>query len=252
MKITVAAVLFLTAQQTSAQATHVAHVAPTKQVSALDSVFSNILNEDILLPVLIDSAIKHNPEVNRVDNSVGLAKENLQVAKKNIWNAFSLFSSYNYGTTGNVTTGALSTITLSQSNYYNVGAGIQMPISLLITRKHAIKASEYQVKMAQSEKDGAAQYISQEVIRLYQELKLAHNLVRVASEAKQSALVNYQMTQKQFMQSDVAVSELSRIQDIYAKASIEFETDVNRFQTAYLQLENYTGIKLSNLINLLR
>lgn len=215
---------------------------------ATDSMVLNALNSGKLLPLLIDSAIRHNPEVKRVDNSVGLAEENLKMSKNNIYNALSLFSSYHYGTTGNLTSGQVSTITLTQSSYYTMGVGIQLPLTHLISRKSLIRSGEYQVKMAQSEKEGAAEYIKQEVIRVYQELKLAHKLVSVSSEGKQSAAINYKMAEKQFLQGDINVAELSRVQDISNKSNIEFETHVNRFQTAWLQLEIFTGVNLSNLI----
>ena len=57
-----------------------------------DSLLIRAFESGKLLPMLIDSAIKHNPEVNRVNNSIGLAKENLSITKKNIYSAFSLFS----------------------------------------------------------------------------------------------------------------------------------------------------------------
>jgi outer membrane protein TolC len=213
-----------------------------------DSMVLGALNSDKLLPLLIDSAIKHNPEVKRVDNSIGLAEENLKMSKNNIYNALSLFSSYHYGTTGNLTSGQVSTITLTQSSYYTMGVGVQLPLTHIISRKSLIRSGEYQVKMAKSEKDGAEEYIKQEVIRVYQELKLAHKLVTVSSEGKQSASINYKMAEKQFLQGDINVTELSRVQDISNKSNIEFETYVNRFQTAWLQLEAFTGVNLSNLI----
>ena len=213
-----------------------------------DSLLVRAIESGRLLPMLIDSAIKYNPEVNRVDNSIGFAKENLALTKKNIYSAVSLFSSYNHGNNANVISGTVSNVSLVQSNFYNVGVYFQLPLTHVVSRKNAIKASEYQVKMAESEKEGAAKYISQEVIRVYQELRLSLNLVKVATESKQTALVNYQMCQKQYLNNDIPLTELSRIQDIYSKASIEYETDLNRFQTAYLQLESYTGVNLSTLI----
>ena len=213
-----------------------------------DSLFTHLLSTDKLLPALLDSAVKHNGKVNGVDESIGLAKENLAIEKKNVYSAFSLFSSYNYGNNANVIKGNITNVNLTQSNYYNAGIYLQLPLSYLISRKNSIKAGEHQVKMAEYEKEDAAQYIKDAVIQEYQEMKLAAHLVQVASEGKQAAYVNFQMSQKQFIQHDIPLTELSRIQDIYTKAAIEFEMDVNRFQTAYLKLENFTGVKLSNLI----
>jgi outer membrane protein TolC len=235
-KIFVFSILFLTANHA------------ISQLLVNDSLLTKVLETDVLLPMLIDSAIKNSPEVNRIDNSIGFAKENLEVNKRSIYDALSLFSSYSYGTTGNVTAGSLSTFTTSQTNYYNAGIGLQLPLSRVLSRKHVVRSGEYQIKMAQSEKENAALYVKQEVIRLYQEFKLAQRLVFVAGDGKQTALVNYNMSQKQFLQNDIALTELSRVQDIYTKAAIEFESDVNRFQTSSLQLEAYTGVKLANLI----
>ena len=79
-------------------------------------------------------------------------------------------------------------------------------------------------------------------------MKLAQKLVLISSKGKQTAYVNYSLAEKEFIQGNGSLDQLSRLHDIYSKACSQFESDVNRFQTNYLQLQEYAGIKLSNLI----
>lgn len=207
-----------------------------------------LLRNDVMLPVLIDSAIYRNPEVARINSAIGLAQENLKIARKQVLSAVSVGSSYNYGNTGNLTTGQTSLFTVSRSSFYNLGLGVQLPLNLVLSRKHEIRANEYQVSAAQAEKDGAADYVRQEVIRLYQEMKLVHRLLQISSEARQGARINYHLAERQFQQGDILVSELSRVQDIVSKSNVEFETYIYRFETVMRQLEVLTGVNIPQLI----
>jgi outer membrane protein TolC len=117
-----------------------------------------------------------------------------------------------------------------------------------MSRKNTIRISELQAKMAEGERENSILYVKQEVIRLYQELKLSQKLLINGGKGKQVAFVNYNMAEKQFLHGGSDLEQLSRLHDIYNKSTIEFETYISRFQTSFLQLENYTGISLSTLI----
>lgn len=226
------------------------------QVIAADSLLSKALQTDELLPMLIDSAIKYSPMVRRMANTINYADESLQLNKKSIYNSLSLNSSYNYGTNysaiNNVTGSSLNNFTTSQTGFYNMGIGIQLPLTQIVSRKNLIRAAESQVKIATADKDNAALFVKGEVIRIYQEFKLAHRLVIVGGRNKQSAQINYSMAEKDFIQGQGSIEQEARIMDIYNKSLIEYETYVNRFQTAYMQLESYTGTNLSTLLKLVK
>lgn len=219
----------------------------------LDSLLIKALATDELLPMLIDSAIKYSPEVRRVGNSQDYAVANLQVNKRAIYSAVSLLSSYNYGTnfTGvNNPPGTVggTSFTTAQTSFYNVGIGFQLPVSYIVNRKNIIKAGQSLVNMAASEKENVALFIKQEVIRLYQDFKLYQKLMMISSKNKQAAMVNNSMAEKDFLNGQITVDQVSRVQDIYNKTIVEFETHVNKFQASYMQLEAYTGTSLSILI----
>jgi len=229
------------------------NISAKAQSPSADSLLVRALATDQLLPMLIDSAIKYSPEVRRIGSNEDYASANLRISKNILYSAVSMVSSYNYGTNisaisnqGPITGG--NNFTTAQNSFYNVGIGLQLPITHLINRKSIIKAGQSQIDMAIAEKDKAALFIRQEVIRLYQDFKLSLKLVTISSINKQSAQINNAMAEKDFLNGQIAVDQVSRVLDIYNKSTIEFETNVNRFQMMYMQLEAYTNTNLSTLI----
>jgi outer membrane protein TolC len=223
------------------------------QTSSVDSLLTKELASDELLPILTDSAIKYSPVVRTSANNEAYANANLQISKKSIYNAVSLVSSYNYGTnysaTNNPSGGSIgANFTTAQTGFYNLGVGIRLPLSEILNRKNIIKVGESQVNMAAAEKDNAVLYIKQEVIRLYQDFKLMHRLLSISSQNKQASQVNNTMAEKNFLNAQLTVDQVSGVLEIYNKSVVEYETNLNRFQTSYLQLETYTGVNLSKLI----
>jgi hypothetical protein len=60
------------------------------------------------------------------------------------------------------------------------------------------------------------------------------------------------MAEKEFLQGQVTVEGMARILDIYTKSKVEYETFLNRFQTSIMQLDAYTGVSFSTLLNQLK
>jgi outer membrane protein TolC len=222
------------------------------QTVSLDSLLEKALATDELLPLLIDSAIKYSPEVRRLSSNTAAMKENLSVNKNFIFSALSVNSSYNYGTNfasvSNQAAGGLNNFTTAQTGFYNVGVGFQLPLTHILNRKHIIKNGKAQVDMAASQTDVAILNVKQDVIRLYQDFKLSVKLLAISSKNKQNAQVNYTMVEKDFIQGQSTVVQLSSVSEINNKAIIEFETNLIRFQTLYMQLETYTNTNISTLI----
>jgi len=217
-----------------------------------DSLLAKAFVTDQLLPLLVDSAIKYSPVVKRMSNSINYAEESLNLNKKSIYNSLSLNSSYNYGTNfsaiNNNLGNTLNNFTTAQTGFYNMGVSIQLPLTQIVSRKNTIRAAEAQVRITLADKENSILYVKQEVIRLYQELKLYHRLLIISGKNKQSAQINFSMAEKDFIEGQSTVEQESRVMDIYNKSVIEYETYVNRFQTAYMQLESYTNTNISILI----
>ncbi|MFM2358116.1 MAG: hypothetical protein RLY16_108 [Bacteroidota bacterium] len=227
------------------------------QVASSDSLLTKAFITDELLPHFIDSALKYSPEIKRLSSITTSMKENLQIAKKNIFSAINVNSSYNYGTNFtalNTPTGggATNTFTTAQTGFYNVGVGLQLPITSILNRKNQLKSGKAQVDMANAQVDGAALLVKQDVIRLYQEMKLAFRLLTISTKSKQSAQINYTMLEKDFVQGQATVVQLSSVLEIANKAVVDYETNLIRFQTAIMTMEAYTNVNLLSLLKLVK
>lgn len=222
------------------------------QSPSIDSLLSKALASDVLLPMLMDSAIKYSAEARMSRSNETLALANYDIKRKAVYNALSLHTSYGYGTNYAAVNNQSSTVptnlTTAQSMYYNVGVGLQLPITQIINRKSIRKAEQSIVEIAVADKEKTVLEIRQEVIKLYQEFKLIQKLMSVSYKNLQSAGINNTLAEKDFLNGQITVEQASLVQVHYNNAVIAYETYKNNFQSSYLQLEVFTGTNLSALI----
>lgn len=224
------------------------------QSSSVDAALTKALTTDELLPFLIESAVRNSAQVKRLDNNISLAEADLARNKNALYSGITLLSTYRYGTNYSaindetVFNDGVYRLTSIQQGYYNVGIGLQFPIINLFNRKHIIKLGQSQIGMISNEKEYISLNVKQEVIRLYQEMKLYQRLLTISSSNKQSFQVNYTLSEKEFLQGNLTVEEISRILDFLNKSKIEYETNLNKFQTSIMQLEAFTGVTLASLL----
>ncbi|MDB5275825.1 MAG: hypothetical protein JWR61_780 [Ferruginibacter sp.] len=218
----------------------------------LDSLVIKVLANDALLPMLIDSAIKYSPEARKSRSMETRADLNLKMNKKAIFDIVSLHSSYGYGTNysavNNQSAVVGNNLTTSQSAFYNLGVGVQLPLSMLVNRKNVTRIQKTMLDVAVAEKDNSELQIKQDVITLYQEFKLEQKLLVISSKNKQSAEVNNTIAQKDFLNAQISIDQVSAVAEKYNKSVVDFETNIIKFQTSLMQLQAYTHTDLSLLI----
>ncbi|WP_259016108.1 TolC family protein [Emticicia fluvialis] len=224
------------------------------QVTAADDALTRALATDALLPLLIDAALKNSPQIKKLNSNLKAAESTLKYNKNLIYSGITVGGNYHYGTNYSAVTdqtsyeNVLNRLTMVQSGFYSVGGGISFPLSGLLNRKHLINTGKAQIESIENDKDVSALSIRQDVIALYQELKLSHKLLAISSSNKQAFQVNYNLAEKEFLQGQLSVSEVSRMLDYINKAKMEYETTLNKFQTNLFQLESFTGVSLSSLL----
>lgn len=221
------------------------------QKVATDSLLIKAFASDQLLPILITAGQKFSPEIKRLTGSVDFASANQKISRNSIFDRLSLLASYHYGTNYSAVnqTSSIDRFTTVQSGFYNLGVGLQLPISQVLNRRNFEKAAQAQVEMASFEKENTGLFIKMRVIEFYQDLKLAHRLLLISSNNKQAAQVNYKMVERDYLQGQITTEQISRVLDMFNKSKIEYETYVNKFQTSLMQLDAYTGTSFSILLN---
>lgn len=221
------------------------------QKVSTDSLLTKVFSNDQLLPQLITAAQKFSPEIKRLSSGVDFAIANKKISKNAIFDRISVLASYYYGTNYSAVneSNSLNRFSTVQTGFYNLGVGVQLPVSQIINRRHFEKATQSQIDMANYEKENTNLYIKQRVIEYYQDLKLSHKLMLISSNNRQAAQINYKIGERDFLQGQITVEQNARLLDIYNKSRIDFETYLNKFQTSLMQLDAYTSISFSTMLN---
>ncbi len=228
--------------------------AGQSQTLPSDSTLARVLQSDVLLSLLIDSAVKNSAEIRHARNNVAVMEQNMQSAKKSILNSVNLSSSYGYGNSGilsmekDPTGNPLASLNTVRTSRYNIGVSVLLPLGGFLSRKNAVRTAELQIQMAEDEKENAALFVKQQVIKYYQDLKLAHALLMTTARMKQNAFLSANMAHKSFQDGQTPLDQYTKTQNEYNQTAMEYEMQVNKFQTGFLILEAYTGVQLARLI----
>lgn len=224
-----------------------------------DSALTRIFESDVLLPLLVDSAMKNSAELKRMGKNVAQFEQSMQMQKKSLFNNIMFNSSYGYGNVGSLAyvkdpTG-VSQLTNDNSlttTRYNLGVSVQLPLGSFLTRKNVTRTLELQIGMAEDEKEAATLVIRQQVIQAYQKLKLAHALLTTSGKMYQTSKLSVGMTQKNFVDGQISVDQYAKMQNEFNQTQMEYETKKNDFQTAFLMLETLGGVQLTKMISRLK
>lgn len=129
----------------------------------------------------------------------------------------------------------------------NVSVGVRFSLYDFVGRPHEARQAEAELAQAIARRAEADEELDLVVIGLYRKTELAYRLVEVRSGGMESARTHLAMAEAEFVQGDVAVGELARVDQIAAEARAAFETARTDYLTAYEQLDRLCGGTLSAL-----
>jgi len=144
--------------------------------------------------------------------------------------------------------GSYGNSVLDQINIgYKGGLSINLSLYEILNRNNHVKVFEQNLIIAQGEKDELRQKLKEGVISQYNRLLLLHELVQIRNEAKETALMNQLAAEKEFLAGELLISELASVNQITAKARVEFESTRMELQNQIMQLEELAGVKFSEM-----
>ena len=140
-------------------------------------------------------------------------------------------------------TGTVDAISNS-NNGYRASVNVRLSMFDIVGRKSSIKMAHFEKQIAVEKQAVVEEELSTFIITKYYAIQTAQSLLKIKSEAKQATLLNRQMAEKEFNEGNIAVSEISRIIEISAKAASEYEVAKQYLYENIRVLENLTGKKL--------
>jgi outer membrane protein TolC len=204
---------------------------------------------------MIDSAIKRNAMVRYSNQEIDSKEYNLKSQQTSWTKNVGIQADTRYGTFDNFSTNTaegqnpsiLATKT-SQFNY-GVGAYVKVPFYDIFNHKNQINQAKTELSQAVSMADAQRDAITQMVIKQYNDLIMKQRLLRIKSQNLESSKINIEMGEKEFKTGVINLSEFVRISDIVSRAESDYEAARADFITAYMLLEEITGMKF-NIYNL--
>ncbi len=198
------------------------------------------------LEAVIDSVIKNSGMVKFRNKHIGVMESTL-ASERIYWTRnFGIQGDVLYGNLNNFATnsdGVSSTAALTTSRQvnYSFGVYLKFPIFDFLNRKNQIKLAELEVDEAKHMAEFQKQEIRQTVIRMYQDMLLKRNVLKIRAKSLADAKVNKQMVEKEFRNGVVAVSEYVRITNITSNIEAEYEKAISEFITVKKMLEDMAG-----------
>ena len=213
-------------------------------------------SSDIVIPILIRAALKNAPQMAILSTEKQTAENSLELAKKEFLRDINLHSGYNYGNINTIIPHndlqpIQSFYTGNQGRYsFYVGVGVGVSLEQFFGgKKLRTDRQKLAIQQTEAEIKEGEKVIRNQVITLYQSVKLARVVVKHTQDALQTAFVNKTMAEKQFKEGNMQVSDQMTADQLYTSALLAAEEAKNRYQTNLFLLEELVGIPVLPLLS---
>ncbi len=218
-----------------------------------DPLIDNITDKLPPLEILIDSAIINSPYVGYEAAEVKLRSYMVRQARRYWTKYFGLDGGFSYGNFyqfyTNQASGSYAT-DFSSDRYettYKIGVFLRMPLFDVLDRRNNINIARRQSEQSILRKEQVVRETKQDLIMTYQDLVLRQKLLKMANEAQVTTKLQVEMAEKEFLNGNIPISELSRLTEIHSRNISEFIKQSSLFYQQYLILEEMVGMKFNLL-----
>lgn len=203
------------------------------------------------LETILDSAVANNPSVKFRDLQISINQHKL-LSDRTLWTRnVGIQTDVRYGTFDNFSTNtaegqspAILATRSSQMNY-GVGAYIKLPLYDFINRKNQIELAKDEIEQAENMAEFQRKEIRQLVIRQYNELILKHRVLKIKLKYAETARINMQMVEKEFLNGVIPITEYARQSEAASRTESDFESYRMEFLSAYMIMEEIVGMKFN-------
>lgn len=224
------------------------------------SMYYNPLIDDITekihpLEALIEMAIEFSPKIKLSNAELGVNYCDLKSSRRNWTKDFGVESYLQYGNyffedkIENIQPNFV--LSTSIRTVFAVSAYIRMPAIDIINRNNEINKSKRIIEVTLAQRKVEELEIRKDVILQYNRLVQFQKLLRIVNEFQQYALLQMQMAEREYLNGDITISELTRLKDIQMIRAVEFQDRIYELYMAYDLLQELVGVRF-NLINVIK
>ncbi|NQV02886.1 MAG: TolC family protein, partial [Bacteroidia bacterium] len=196
----------------------------------------------------------HSPRVASVDAEIYIRKYGIKTARRDIMQNFYMDAGMNLdymdGLTNNKTNlGDINSVLTNQDNSrYAMGVSVRMPLDDLMDYRNRVKTATKYLEQAFSERDVQIKEIRRSIIEQYNRLIINQKILKIANDNQIFMSLQMALAEKEFLNGQLSLYELARLNEMNRKAVTDFEQSRNEFYNAYMILQEIVGIRF-NVIN---
>lgn len=222
-----------------------------QQKKSFDLLTDNI--QDFLPPLqaLIDSAVMKDPYVNFRQKQIAVNTNKLKTDRRQWTRDIGFQADIRYGNFDNFSTNAAegespsNFSTTRSETKYGAGAYIKFPLFDLVNYNNTLSMAKVEIAQAQDMYEMQMSETKQKVIVQYNNLLLKQKLLIIKAKYFETSKINKLMTEKEFLNGNIPISEYDRLSAIASTAEEDFEQLKSEFRTAYLLFEELVKFKLN-------
>jgi outer membrane protein TolC len=147
----------------------------------------------------------------------------------------------------NISSPDLNSLSFQNLNSLRFGVAVRLSLYDGLARKNLVKEAQFRQLASEQHALFLRQDAKLRVVELYKNAELAYKLLSIKAEKKYALFIQKEMVENEFQQSQIHISELSRITELASNAFAEFEQASITYEKFYYQLEITLGTSLKDL-----
>lgn len=199
------------------------------------------------LDELITIALNNSPYIKISDANIDIEEDEVIVEKRSWQETISLFGNYSVGNQNFLVASGQQQGIAGFLNGYRVGVNAYIPLSLFTTRPARVRIAKLEAEAAEFHKEEAELELSNRVTQEYYELLAAYRVLKIKTDARESASMQREMAKEGFADGTVTLEEYSNVDQSASAAAADYENAKSALLIKYNQFEKLLGVSLENL-----
>ncbi|WP_421752965.1 TolC family protein [Croceimicrobium sp.] len=190
------------------------------------------------LNLLIDSAVANAPQIEYYRQRQLMFEYEIGIGRNQWMEGVRVYTNYNLGTSG-----ASDGNIFIQGFQYGINA--QIPLSMFFGQRDAGKMSKAASMAEEAQKKRTIIEIETEVEETFSRLFMLRDLIKEATNAKESAQFIYEQSEAKYIRGEISLDELGQNADLRTKWATNYITLKTQFYDTYRRLERLVGVPFS-------
>ncbi len=199
---------------------------------------------------LIDEALTHSPLLDQQESLIRIREYQLKTQKFDWSRNITASADYRYGTVDFfilAPDGTPLDRDFTMANRFNFGTRINLSLFDALDQSRKIKIAREQLKFEEFKMDEVKNLVTNEVIKLYNQLLYLERMIPILSNHKTAQETNYEWAQRAYQTADITIEQFARVVELTTNSQVQFEEVRRDFREAWQLMGELVGTELNSL-----